>query len=117
MKAVVFEAAGSQALRGGSLTGAAERTGGAESHIVEQDDEYVGRAFGRAQLLDGRIFGVRIFRVVSDQAGPGPIGDREAGTRPVILWTHRACPFTAAVIEAEIDLETGKLDLRPESRQ
>src|SRR6185436_11602456 len=76
VKAVVLQAAAGQALRARSVTGAAECAGCTEPDIVEQNDEHVGCAFGRAQLLNGRIFGIRILRVVGDQAGPRPIGYR-----------------------------------------
>ena len=76
VEAVVLQAARCQLLRGRRLAGAAEGARGAEPGVVDQDDQDVGRALGRAQLLDGRELGVRVLRVVSDQPGPDRVRHR-----------------------------------------
>jgi hypothetical protein len=50
------------------LAGAAEGARGAESGVVDEDDQDVGCAFRWPQLLDRREFAVGILRVVRDEA-------------------------------------------------
>ena len=61
---------------------------GAEPGVVDQDDQHVGRALGRAQLLDWREFGVRILRVIGDQPGSLGSGDREMRTMFLVFAAH-----------------------------
>ena len=51
----------------------------AEAGIVDEDDQHVGRALGRAQLLDRRKLGVRVLRVVGDQLGRAAYSASEDG--------------------------------------
>ena len=92
VKARVLEPTGGQALRVRRLARAAEGARRAKAGVVDQDDEDVGRALRRAQLLDGRVLGLRILRVVRDQTRSRPIRYREVG--PVsVLATHAFAPF------------------------
>ena len=77
VEAVVLQAARRQLFRVRRLAGAAEGARRAEPGVVDEDDQHVGRALGRAQLLDRREFGVRIPRVIGDQTGSLRSGDRE----------------------------------------
>ena len=70
------------------LAGAAEGARRAEPGVVDQDDQHVGRALGRAQLLDRREFGVRILRVIGDQPGSLGRGDREMRTMFLVFAAH-----------------------------
>ena len=69
------QAAGGQALGRGRLARAAERARGPEPHVVEQDEQDVGCALGRAERLDGRKGGVGVLGVVGGDARRA--GDRE----------------------------------------
>ncbi len=68
-----------QPLGGRRLAGAAERAGGAEAHVVEQDDQDVGRALGgRSGSMGGNLVS-RVFRVVGGQSDMLLCGDRQDG--------------------------------------
>ncbi len=77
VEAVVLQAARRQLLRVRRLAGAAEGARRAEAGVVDQDDQDVGRALRRAQLLNRRELRVRILRVVGDQPGARRIGNRQ----------------------------------------
>ena len=77
VEAVVLQAARRQLLRVRRLAGAAEGAGRAEPGVVDQDDQHVGRALGRTQLLDRRELRVRILRVVGRQTHVRLIRDRK----------------------------------------
>jgi hypothetical protein len=77
VEAVVLQPARSQLFRVRGPAGAAERARRAEPGVVDQDDQHVGCALGRTKLLDWREFGVRILRVIRDQAGSLRGGHRE----------------------------------------
>ena len=77
MEAVVFEPVPRQLFRIRCLARTAEGARGAEPGVIDQDDQHVGRALGRAQLLDWRELGVRIPRVIGDQPGSLGRGDRK----------------------------------------
>src|SRR5262249_3225855 len=88
VEAIVLQPARRQLLRVRGLAWAAERAGGAEAGIVDQDDQDIGRALGRTQLLDGREFGVRILRVIGDQSGSLRRRHGQMGTMLLILAAH-----------------------------
>ena len=54
VEAIVLEPARGEPLKIGRLTRPSKGAGCAEANIVEKDDEYVRRSFGRTQRLDGR---------------------------------------------------------------
>jgi hypothetical protein len=87
VKARVLEPARGQPLRVRRLARAAESTRRAKPSIVDHDDEDIGRAFRRAQLLDGRVPGLRVLCIIRDQARSRPIRDREVGSVSVVA-TH-----------------------------
>ena len=64
MESVVFQATGRQKLCRRRVTWAAEGTGCTKAHIVKQDDQDVGRTFGRTQWRDRWVLGVGILRIV-----------------------------------------------------
>ena len=72
VETIVPQATRRQLVQGRRLAGAAESAGGPEPGVVNEDDQHVGRALRRAQLLDGRILCIRILRVVDDRAWAGP---------------------------------------------
>ena len=53
----------------------AQSAGGAKACVVNQDDQDVWRSLGRTQLCDRRELGVRILRIIRDQACPRSIRD------------------------------------------
>ena len=77
MKSVVAQAAVREPLEVRRLARPTECTGGAEAHIVDQDDQYVRRILRRPDGLDRREMGVRVLRVVGNKAGVRPVGDRQ----------------------------------------
>ena len=93
VEAVVLQAARRQTFGVRRLAWAAEGARRAEARIVDQDDEDVGRALRRAQLLDRRIFRVRILRIVGDQAGSLRIGDRQMVSENLVRKAHTSTPF------------------------
>jgi hypothetical protein len=74
VKAVVLEPTGRQTFRR-RLAGAAKRARRAEAHIIQENDLKRWARPWRAQLLDGRIFRIRILRVISHQTDVLPIGN------------------------------------------
>ena len=85
VKAGVLEAGPRESFRVRREARSAERAGGAEPDVVEQDDEDVGRAGGRAQPADGRVVGRRILGVEGGEADVLPIGDRESRALNVVV--------------------------------
>ena len=61
------------------LAGPAEGARGPEAGVVDQDEQDIGRALGRAQLLDGGKLRVRALRVVGDQAWPNRVRHGKMG--------------------------------------
>jgi hypothetical protein len=53
--------------------------------VVDQDDEHVGRAGGRAQLLDRRKFRRRVFGVVGQFSRVRAVGDGEHCARQIVI--------------------------------
>ena len=88
MKAVVFQAAGRQEFRIRRIAGTAKRTRGAKARVVDQDDENVRRALGRAQLRDRRELRIRILCIIGNEARARPIRDGKNGSLNVVLRTH-----------------------------
>src|SRR5690242_15074059 len=68
VKAVVLQPAGGQLFKVRSLAGSAEGAGRREAHVVEQDDQYVGCAFGGTQRLDRRKLRIGVFGVIGCEA-------------------------------------------------
>ena len=58
---------------------AAERVGAAEAGVVDEDDQHVGRVFGRLRAGDERPVGDRLVDRVTGRAAEGPVGDRQHG--------------------------------------
>ncbi len=77
VEAVVLQPGRRQLFQVRRLAGAAKGAVRTEPGVVDQDEQHVGRALGRAQLLDWREFGVRVPRVIRDQPGSLGRGDRE----------------------------------------
>ena len=75
MKTVVFQAAGRQAFCRRRVTWTAKGAGGAKARVIKQDDQDIRSTFGWAQLRNRRELGVRIFRIVGDQACARSIRD------------------------------------------
>ncbi len=94
VEAVELQAARRQLLRGRRLAGAAEGAGGAESRVIDQDNQHIGRTLGRPQLLDGRKLAVRVLRVVGDELGAFGVRHRQMRTVFIIFTTHRFFPFS-----------------------
>jgi hypothetical protein len=76
VEAVIFQSACRQPLCCRCADGTAEGTGGRKTHVVEQNDQDIGRSLGRPQRLDGRKFCVRIFGIVGCQTDVLAIGYR-----------------------------------------
>jgi hypothetical protein len=89
VEADVLQAARRQPFSGWRLARAAKGARGAKAGVVEEDNQHVGRALGRAQLLDWREFGVRILRVIGDQPGSLATGHWEMRTMFLIFAVHR----------------------------
>src|SRR5262249_47708346 len=85
VKAVVLQPARRQLFQIWRLTRAAESTVRAEPGVVDQNHQHVWRGLGRAQLLYGREFGVRIPRVIGDQPSSLWIGYRKMRTVFVVV--------------------------------
>jgi PAS domain S-box-containing protein len=68
--------------------------GGPEAHVIEQNDEHVGCAFGRTQRLDGRELRIWILGIVGGQTHILPIRDGQGCSLVFIsLIGHRKAPF------------------------
>src|SRR4051812_35040619 len=93
MKAGVLQASGGEPLSGRSVARATKRARGAESDIVEQDDEDVGGASRRAQLADRRELRIRILGIVGRQADRLAVRNWEHVTREIILACHLLLQF------------------------
>ena len=70
-----------------------ERTGGAVAHVVNKDHKHIGRALRRAQVVNRREPGVRIFRVVCDQARVLYVGYWKTRPLDIVPRTHPASPL------------------------
>ena len=92
VEAVVPESACGQHLEAGRLAWSAESARGAETNIIEKNNEYIGRALGRPQRFYGwkRSFG--IFCIVGGQACMWPIRNGENRSRRRLRFTraHRS---------------------------
>ena len=55
----------------------AEGAGGAETHVIQEDDEDVGGALRRPQRLDGLVASSRVLGIVEDRTVVHPVGNRE----------------------------------------
>ena len=84
VEAVVLQPVVGEPLGGRRRAGPAERARGAEAAVVDEDDEDVRSALGRAQRLDRGKLGVRILGVVGDQPRAGPVWDRKAVARELV---------------------------------
>ena len=93
VKTIVFQTDRRQFFRARRLAGPAERARRAEPGVVNQDDQDVGRALRRTELLNGREFAVRIFRIVSNQAGSLGSGDRQMRPMLLVLDAHDLTAF------------------------
>ena len=74
---VVLQAVVSERSAVGVLHGPPNALAAREADIVDQHDQHVGRTGRRPQRLDRREGCVGILRVVGDQAGVGPVGNRQ----------------------------------------
>ena len=77
-----------QLLRGRRLTGPAKGAGRAEADVVDEDNQHVGSALGRAQSLDRRKLRRRILRVEGDQALLSGVRHRQMRTMFLVVCTH-----------------------------
>src|SRR5471030_2948842 len=94
VKSIELQTARRQALGIRGLAGTAEGARRPKARIIEQDNQDVGSALGRTQLLDGREFGVRILRVECHQAGSWPRGYRKNATVNLVnVIAHKSSPF------------------------
>ncbi len=89
MKARVLQACLGEALGRGCVHGPTERARRAEADVVQEDDEHVRRAGGRAQRLDLGKRGVRISSVERRQADVMRVGYRQDVARDSIRTAHR----------------------------
>ena len=64
METVVFQSAGGELFKVGCRTRTTEGAGRREAHVVEQDDQNVGCAFGWMQRLDRRKLCIGIFGII-----------------------------------------------------
>jgi len=55
------------------------RTGRAETDIVDQDDQHIGRALGWPQFPDRRVLGVGVFGIVGRQTNMRRVRDGKMG--------------------------------------
>ena len=85
MEAVVFKAIGGKLLEVGGVTWPTKGTGRTETHVVNQDDQHIGRTRWRAQIADRRIGRIWVFGVVGGQADVGLIGDGQNGALDLVL--------------------------------
>ena len=69
VEAVVLQTIGSKLLKVRRPTRSTEGAGCREAHVVEQDDQYVGCAFGWAQRLDRGKLRIWIFGVIRCKTG------------------------------------------------
>jgi hypothetical protein len=60
--------------------------------IVNEDDEHVGRAFGRPQRLDGQVLRIRVFGIVGRQPDMGNVGDGENLALDFVSGRHVLTP-------------------------
>src|SRR5580704_15885507 len=81
METVVLQSAGGELLKVGCRTRSAEGAGRTEAHIVEQDNQNVGCAFGWAQRLDRRKLCIGIFGVIGCEGGVRLGWNGKDGTR------------------------------------
>src|SRR5262249_30193409 len=68
-----------------------------ESGVVEKNDQHIGCALGRTQLLDGRELGVGIPSIIGDRAGWLGRGDRKMRTVHLVFPAHRLTPPLCAM--------------------
>jgi hypothetical protein len=88
VKAVVLEAVRRQPFGSRGMHGAAKGTRCSKADVVEQDDQHIGRALGRAQWLDGRIPVIWILGVVQRYPNRVRVGDGENLPLDFVLGTH-----------------------------
>ena len=87
VKAVQLQPTRGQPLGRRRITRPAEGRRTTEAHIVEQHDQYVGCALGRAQRGDRRVGGVRVFGVIRRQADMfGVRNGQDVPAHVVLLW-------------------------------
>ena len=96
VEAVVLQPVRRQPLGGRRVARAAEGGRGAEAHVVDQDDQHVGRALGRAQRLDRRILRIRVLGVVGRQPDMRDVGDGEDLPLDLVLGAH--CVFLSSFV-------------------
>ena len=81
----VLQPPGGELLEVRRLTRSTEGAAGAKAHVVDQDDEHVRRGLWRPNILDRRIAGVRILRVVGGQPHMRDIGNRKDCSRALAI--------------------------------
>ena len=112
---VVPQAAGRQPFGGRGVDRPAEGGRGAETHVVEQDDEHIRRALGRAQRLDGRERRVRVLGIVGGEPERWGIGDWENHPLETFADTHVVPPWPWSRRHGEIRAggDDGAMPIRP----
>ncbi len=93
---VVLEAGGRQFLKVRRPARAAKRAARAKAHVVNQNDQDVGRARGRPQVPDRWVLCVRILGVEGGQAHVRLIRDGQHGSLRLVLLVHSQYPFPTA---------------------
>jgi len=76
VEAGIFQSSCGQPLGRRRTDGTAKGAGAGKPHVVEQNDQDIGRSLGWPQRLDVRKFCVRIFGIVCRQTDVVPIGYR-----------------------------------------
>ena len=97
VEAVELEPLGCEALRRRRLAGAAERAGGAEAGVVDQDDQDVRRTGRRTQRLDRREGRVRIAGVLVDRTVVRAVRNRQLFPVPAGGLRHLGSPLRVLV--------------------
>ena len=106
MKAVVFQAASCQEFRGGRVTWTAKGARGAKARIINQDDQDIWRTLGRPQWRNRRERGLRILRIIGDQASARLIRDGEnCSLNLVLIVLHREASFSLGNPESSPDAD------------
>jgi hypothetical protein len=93
VKPVVLQAACRKAFGVRRLAWTPEGARSAEARIVDQHDQDVGRALGRAQLLDHRILRVGIFRVIGHESRASAIRNWQDASLNVAGGARRLLPI------------------------
>src|SRR5262245_30037400 len=95
MEAGVFQTTCGEFLEVRCVARTAKGAGRAKAHVVEQDDEHIGRARRRPQLPDRRILRVRILGIVGRQTHMRLIRDgQDRSLSLVYLTSHIIFSFT-----------------------